>query len=521
MRGLKKQAMDATAFSAFISAIMIVGTATFAQITPAGQSQGTSPIQLPLSGRTTQSGTVTATQSANPGGASNVNTLSPAIQVQGVYSGSTSGLAARPFSGTLSLQEAVQRGLAYNLGTIGTNNSVRQAQGQTRVARSTLLPNLTGNLAETVQQTNLKALGVRFNSPVPGFAVPTVVGPFNYFDLRARLSQKVLDLTAWKNYKAASEGLQANQFSSQDSRDLVVLAVAGAYLQAITARARVQSARAQFETANALYQQASQQHAVGVTAQVDVDRSQVQALTQQQRLISLQNDLAKQKINLARMTGLPPNDKYELSDDVPYSVAPDLTVDAALKRAFDERSDLKAASAQVRAAELAYSAARSERLPSLSVNADYGVIGTNPSQSHGTFSVTGTLRFPIWEGGRIEGDIEQADASLSQRRAELDDLKLQVEAEIRRTYLDLEAAASQVAVAQKNVQVAHETLDLTKQRVEAGVANSVELVQSQEALANAEQDYINSVFAHNVAKLTVARTTGRAIEDLPKFLNLK
>src|SRR5262249_41032010 len=156
-----------------------------------------------------------------------------------------------------------------------------------------------------------------------------------------------------------------------------------------------------------------------------------------------------------------------------------------------------------------------------SVNADYGVIGTNPAQSHGTFSVTGTLRVPLWEGGRAGGSREQATAALNQRQAELEDLKLEVEGQIRKAYLDLEAAASQAEVSQKNVLVAKETLDLTKQRVDAGVANSVELVQSQEALSNAELDYINSVFAHNVAKISVARYVGRAAEDFPKFLSLK
>jgi len=82
-------------------------------------------------------------------------------------------------------------------------------------------------------------------------------------------------------------------------------------------QARVESARAQLETANALYQQTAQQRSAGLLAQIDVNKSQVQALLQEQRLASLQNDLAKQKINLARLTGLPPNDRFELSDDIP------------------------------------------------------------------------------------------------------------------------------------------------------------------------------------------------------------
>jgi outer membrane protein TolC len=496
--------------------ICIAGGKAYAQAAPS-QSQSTQATQLPLSGRNSQSGSVTATQSTTPGVSSTVNTLNPTVQVQGAYSGSISGISNAPFSGKLSLRDAIRRGLEYNLGAVGLAQAVRQAHGQTRVARSVLLPNLTGDLAETVQQTSLAAEGLKFK--IPGFNLPTILGPYNYIDLRARLTQTVVDLTAWKNYKSADESFRANELSAQDSRDLVVLAVGSAYLLVIADKARVQSALAQLDTANALYQQASQQRAVGVMAQVDVDRSQVQALTQQQRVTSLQNDLAKQKINLARMTGLPPNDQYDLSDDVPYSTAPPITMEEAFRQAFEQRPDLKAAAAQVRAAELARSGARAERLPSLGVKADYGVIGTTPDHSHGTFSVTGTLSLPIWQGGRTGGDIEQADATLTQRRAELEDLKLQVEGEIRKVYLDLEAATSETEVAQRNARVAKETLDLTRQRVEAGVADSVELVQSQEALAGAELDYINSVFSHNVAKLSLARSLGRAAENLPKFLS--
>jgi len=101
-------------------------------------------------------------------------------------------------------------------------------------------------------------------------------------------------------------------------------------------------------------------------------------------------------------------------------------------------------------------AARDERLPSLSVSGDYGDIGTNPSQSHGTFTAAATLHFQIWQGGRTEGDIKQAEAALAQRRAELEDLKSQIEGDVRNAYLDLHAATSQVEVARRNLQVTKE-----------------------------------------------------------------
>src|SRR5439155_8936903 len=134
----------------------------------------------------------------------------------------------------------------------------------------------------------------------------------------------------------------ANEFSARDAQDLVVFAVSGAYLQVIAAAARAQSARAQLETAKALYQQTSQQRGVGLVAQIDVNRSRVQMLTQQQRLVSLENDLAKQKINLALITGLPPDDRYDIADDVPFAAAPAISVEDSLKQAYAQRPDVKA-----------------------------------------------------------------------------------------------------------------------------------------------------------------------------------
>ncbi len=495
----------------FLAAVS-VATCSFAQTTRANQE--------PLSGRTGQSGSVSATASPVPGTTTSVNTINATVQVQGPYAGSTEGKTA--FSGRLSFRDAVERGLQYNLGAVGVAQAVQQARGQGRVARSALLPNVNGSLSETVEKLNLAATGLHFNIPPSlGFSIPSIVGPFNYFDLRATLTQTVVDMTALNNYRAAKDNLRATELSAQDARDLVVLAVGGAYLQVIAAAARVNSARAQLGTANALYQQTSQQRSVGLVAQIDVNRSRIQMLAQQQRQASLQNDLAKQKINLARMTGLPPNDRYDIVDEVPFAASPAITIEDALKQAFSRRSDLKAAEAQVAAAERSKSAARAERLPSLSLSADYGAIGTNPSQAHGTFSVVGSLKFPIWQSGRIEGEIQQAGAAVAQRKAELEDLRGLIESDVRKAFLDLEAARTQVEVATENLQVTKENLGLTRQRYDAGVTDNVEVVQSQESVAGAELDYINSVFAHNVAKLSLARAVGQAADNLAQFLQTR
>jgi len=484
----------------------------------AQSSSGGGPpaVALPASGRNNQGGSVGAAELPVAGTTTSVNTLNPSVQISGPYSGSASSIRAMPFSGRLSLQEALQRGAAYNLGAIGLAQSARQTGAQVTVARSALLPNLNGSLGETLQQSNLAAMGLRVS--VPGFHFPTVVGPFNYFSLQATLTENVANLTALHNYRSAQATARASQFNLENARDLVALAVGGAYLQVLAAQARVDAAQAQFDTANAVFHQSGEQHREGVLAQLNVDQSQVRTLTQRQQIITLRNDLAKQKINLARLTGLAPNDAYQLTDSFPFSPLPAGSVDAAVAQAAGQRADLKAAQSQVEAATRALSAARAERLPSVAVSGDYQVIGTNPSQSHGAFAVAGTLSIPIWQGGRTAGDIEAAEAVLAQRRAELEDTRAQIEAEVRQAYLDLEAAAGQVEVARKNRQVAQEALDMTRARMEAGVINTVEVVVAQQTVAGAQLDLIDSVFAHNLAKLSLARALGRATERIPTLL---
>ncbi len=473
---------------------------------------------IPLSGRTAQSGGVAATETPVPTTTTSVNTLNPTVSVQGAFAGSANSTAQLPFSGKLSLTDALDRGVRYNLGAVGLAQALVQSRGQSKAARSGLLPNIRGDVTDTEQTFNLQSIGVSFS--FPGTAIPSLVGPFNVLNARARISQTIADFTVLNNYRSSKQTIRAEELSAKDAQDLIVLAVGGAYLQVIAANARLESARAQLETSTALYQQTTQQLQFGRAAQIDVNRSHVEVLLDQQRLFTLQNELAKQKINLARLTGLPPNANYEIATDVPYSPAPPLTLDDAIKQAMAQRSDLQAAEAQVAAAERTLAAARAERYPSASASADYGEIG-RPSHLLPTYTISATISVPIWNGGRTSADIQQAEASVAQRRAELEDTRSQIEDEVREAYLDLEAAASQVQVAQQNIDLMNQTLAETRQRFEAGVSQNVDVVQSQESVAGARLDYIDSVFAHNLAKLALARAIGNAPQNIREFLKLQ
>jgi outer membrane protein TolC len=411
----------------------------------------------------------------------------------------------------LSLDQALKMGLRYNLGGITAEQSSQRAVGENIVVRSALYPNLSGVLRENVEQIDLASFGFKFSfPPSTGIHIPNIVGPFNYFDLRGYLTQRVADLQAIRSFQSSREAQRAAELSAADAREIVVYVVTSAYLQVLAESARVDSAKVQVDSAKTIFQQASDRFTAGLSAKIDMTRSQVELQTEQQRLTAEEAEYAKQKIALARLIGLSPAQSYNLADKLPYAPLENITLEQALTLAAQNRSDLKAAEAQLHAAEFARKSAVAEHYPTLGIVADYGVIGINPANSHGTFDVSGQLLFPIWAGGHTHGDVIEAEATLKQRRAEYENVRARVEADVRNAYLDLNAAAELVRVAQSRRELARDELTQSTDRFSSGVADTVEVTQAQEVVASAESEYIADLNAHNLAKASVARAVGQA-----------
>jgi len=477
----------------------------------------TVPESLPISG-SVPDGSVTTSQTVTPG-RSGGNTFNASVQIQGVFQGSTPRGVASAEPLPLNLGEAVRRGLAYNLGVIGATEIERYAQAGQREARARLLPDVTGTITAAVEQVSNATLGLQSAKGLPpSFQFARVLGPFNFFDAGAVLSQRVFDLTAIRNYRSTKETAAAAGHNIRDNRDLVVLAVGGSYLEVVTASARVDSGRAQVETARAVYEQATRQNQAGVNARIDVDRSQVELQMQRLRLISLETDFATQKLALGRIIGLPLGQDVVLTTSMEYTPAPEIPLPDALATAFSHRADLQAADAQVRAAREAREAAKAQNFPAFAVSGSYGLAGLNPAQSNGVFSVFATVDFPIWRGGQIQASVASAEAVYAQRRAEYEDVRGRVDVEVRTALLRLAATNEQVAVADSNRNLAQSTLRQARHRFGAGVADTVEVVQAQESVAAAEQDYISSLYAYYLAKLALARATGDTEQGISALL---
>jgi len=420
----------------------------------------------------------------------------------------------------LTLDDAVQRGLKFNLGLLESDIASQTARAERILALSALLPQVTGTLAGTEEQLNLKTLGLNI-PPNPFFNIPTIVGPFSYTSAQANVSAKILDWTAHRTFKSAKASEEAASLSVQDARDLVTQAVAGGYLLTIADSSRVESISAQVATDEALYKKASDQHDAGVAAGIDVLRAQVQLKTEQQQLVAQRNQLEKDKLALGRVVGLAPGQVFSIADTTPFAPLNGVTEVEAIQLALAQRPDYQSAKKQVQAAQEALGAARAEWYPTVDLSGFYGDSGTSPANSHGVFTITGALNFNIYNGGRIRGDIEKARAALKQRSDELADLGAQVEVQVRNAFLDLQSAADQVTVARNNLDLSNQTLDQARDRFTAGVTDNIEVVQAQGTVAAANDSLIGALYAHNLGKVSLARALGLADQQIKKFIEVK
>jgi outer membrane protein TolC len=412
------------------------------------------------------------------------------------------GVSPQPID--LSLDDAIQRGLKTNLGVILSGTQTAAARGQRMSHLQALLPSVDFKAQESVMQTDLPAEGLR----IPGF--PTIIGPFGFTDLRASLNWSLVDVTSLRNYLAARHNFAAAELSAQDARELVILTVGNAYLLALAEETRVTSVEAQVATAKISLDQAVANHQAGTAPMLDELRARVDYQSLEQQLIVARNGLEKDKLALARTIGLPLAQAFNLADKAPYAAFDQIDVEAAIRDAHANRKDLAAMVEATKAAEEQRKAATADRLPTVKFAGDYGDIGVNVRHSHGTGDAQGTLTVPVFEEFALRGEAQVAQSQLDTQRAQLSDMHAQVDADVRDALLDIASAQKQVEVARSSVDLAGEALSEAQQRYANGVSDNLAVSQAEQSLAVANDQYVASLYRHNMAKLSLARSLGAA-----------
>jgi outer membrane protein TolC len=430
--------------------------------------------------------------------------------------GSVTAGVVTPEVRRLTLRDAVEMAVRYNLGAIESEEATRTARGQRVQALSALLPQVSLGWSYNDAQVTAASLGFSSTPIVP---VPSVIGPFHYTTMAASASQTIFSLESIRRFRAAQTAEQAAQLSHDDILDLVTVAVSNGYLLIIDATSRIDATVAEVRNAQALYDQAVEALAAGTSPKIDVTRTAVELHTEQYNLTVARNNFAIAKLNLARVIGLPLGQVYELVDHLPYADLDPQSVDEALRMATDTRADYRAAQRAVDTAQYQLGAAHAQRYPTAAVSGDTGWQGVTVASSQYIFSVQAGVTVPLFTGGRIEGEVTQAQAALQQRQAERDNLRGQIEYDVRTALLNLQAAKEQVEVARETLALANENLARSQERFAAGVTDSVEVVQAQQSLSSANDQYISGTYSHNLAKLQLARALGVAHGRYGEYLH--
>jgi len=444
------------------------------------------------------------------------NPSARATQSLNPYLGSTPYGVATAKTISLSLEDAVDRGLRFNLGLIDSQQARADVREQRARALAALLPQISARAEQTYQQLSFKELNISL-PPQTGIRLPPTTGQYGYSEAGITVQSEVLNLALIDRYREQKALESASSMSTEDARDVVVFAVGVAYFQVVASRARLKTAEASLASALQLDSQVSDQYKSEVSPEIDLLRAHVELSSAQQRVVVAANDLEKDKLTFDRITGIPLEQAWTPECEYDYIALP--ADDAVSRRTTVERFDLASAKEGVTAAELHLSAVKAERLPAISLDASYGAGGVNPANYNQVDSVVGTVSVPIFTSGRIRSDIHEAESDLALRRAQFSDLQGRVDYDIRIARLDVRASESAVKVAGENRSLAERAFKQSSDRYKDGVTNYLEVLEAQEALVAADENYIASLFSFNVAKVSLARALGSAESRLPAYFD--
>ncbi|MGH9645481.1 MAG: TolC family protein [Bryobacteraceae bacterium] len=394
--------------------------------------------------------------------------------------------------------------------------SVRVSETHVNQARSAFLPTVDGSVNERSQTVNLHTFGFNFQFPIPGFSIPSIVGPFSIFDARASAQTTVLDFTTIRKYKASRSGLQAAKADLDVTKDQVSEQVARAYLASLREDAALDTARANVDLSQALEKLAQSQKDAGTGTGIEVTRAQVQLANDQQRLTVAENNRRRAVLQLLRAMGLDLKVDVQLSDRLSYQPVDTAAVEALLETARKGRSDLKAQQQHQQTARMNYAAVEAERLPSISAFGDYGTIGNEIVGAHPTHTIGVQLKVPLYDGGRRSSRKEESLLQVREEEIRTRDLGLQVELDVRLALDSLHSADSQVKTAGEGLTLAQSELEQAQRRYQAGVANSLEVTDAQTRLDRARDNQIEALYNYNLARLDLSTATGAIQEYVQK-----
>jgi outer membrane protein TolC len=395
-----------------------------------------------------------------------------------------------------------------------SGEAFRQAQSRSAQARAALLPDLSAAFSDQSRTSNLAAMGFHFTIPIPGFQFPSFVGPYSTMDARVSASQSIFDFASIRRFQASKTAVSAAKSDVNAAEEQVAAQVARAYLAAVKATVDVETAEANVTLSQAVQAQAENQKNAGTGTGIEITRAKVQLANDRQRLLVAQNARRSAHLQLLRAMGLRLDTELELTDKLEFLPVDPVTLEQAKALAVKERPDYRAQQERESNARLAASATTLERLPSVAAFGDYGSNGTGLSNALPTRAYGISVRLPLFDGGRRDARRVESESQYRAEKVRTNDLKEQIDLDLRLALDELRSAADQVTVAKDGLGLADNELTQARRRYEAGVANSLEVTDAQTRLERARDNQTAALFNYNLARIDLAQAMGKVRETL-------
>lgn len=416
--------------------------------------------------------------------------------------------ASSPPDLRLSLHEALQASVDNNVTVRLLKERIAAAQSAASTSLGAMLPNVSGFLNGRSQTVNLAAFGLP-PERLSGLGLSrSVTDPFEVYDARASLVQHLFSLSLIQRWRAAKTGIEVATLEAEIAKRDVMATVGLLYMEALRADEAVKARRADIELSQQLLKLAQDRKAAGVATGLDVTREEVQLENTRQRLLMAQNDHESARLNLIRALGIDFDVHLVLTDSLTFVNVVHEKPYEALATAQENRTELKAQANRQRLASLSHSSVESERVPSLSLNGDYGWIGLKPDEAYATRTLGLTLSVPIFDGGQREGRISETRSRVRQEAIRMKDVSDQVSLEVRNALLTLESSTQQVGVSHKGLDLAQKELAFARDRFAAGLATNIEVTNAQTSVARARDNVIEALFRFNASRINLARAKG-------------
>ena len=395
-----------------------------------------------------------------------------------------------------------------------SGEAFKQAQSRSAQARAALLPDLSAAFSDQSRTSNLAAMGLHFTVPIPGFQFPSFVGPYSTMDARVSASQSIFDFASIRRFQASKTAVSAAKSDVNAAQEQVAAHVARAYLAAVKATVDVETAEANITLSQAVQTQAENQKNAGTGTGIEITRAKVQLANDRQSLLVAQNARRSAYLQLLRAMGLRLDTELALTDKLEFLPVDPVTLEQAKALAVKERPDYRAQQERESNARLAASATKLERLPSVAAFGDYGANGTGLDNALPTRTYGISVKLPLFDGGRRDARRVEADSQYRAEKVRTNDLKEQIDLDVRLALDELRSSADQVAVAKDGLDLAGNELTQARRRYEAGVANSLEVTDAQTRLERARDNQTAALYNYNLARIDLAQAMGRVRKSI-------